>query len=370
MHSSSTSGSRRCLYSRFTSNLPKFLVIASLAAIPFHGSNANRIQSAIAPTSPNKLTVVTVASPSTVLNQDDFRYGFGYDLVYKYAQSTDLQLDLHVVADNDTALQWVKQGKANLAMTTQPIDEIKSKRLRAISVSCDHYSILSQRGLDHNLNWVAAKSSPQIDRAQNYLCDNQQSGNLQQLASFYDRNVVSEDEWLLLNKMLHKRMPIYRASLERTAENYALDWHLLTAIALQESQLNPQSVSPTGVRGVMMLTHATAKAMGVHNRLDPEQSIRGGAKYYDLMLQKYQDIALPDRYWFALVAYNMGPGAVDKIQQQLQQQGKDPQQWTMLYDYLNRHQAQHGRYKQAIQYVTRIRSYLERIKTNSDFVEV
>ncbi|MEK5777438.1 transglycosylase SLT domain-containing protein, partial [Acinetobacter nosocomialis] len=100
---------------------------------------------------------------------------------------------------------------------------------------------------------------------------------------------------------------------------------------------------PTGVRGLMMLTNNTARAMGVTDRVDPAQSIQGGAKYYDLMLSQYQDIPYPDRNWYALVAYNMGPGAVSQIQKRLQNQGKNPNNWVVFYDYLNRNKASNGR---------------------------
>ena len=54
---------------------------------------------------------------------------------------------------------------------------------------------------------------------------------------------------------------------------------LLAAIGYQESHWNPRAVSPTGVRGVMMLTADTAKQLGVSNRRDPRESILGGARY-------------------------------------------------------------------------------------------
>ncbi|MGS5799910.1 transglycosylase SLT domain-containing protein, partial [Acinetobacter baumannii] len=162
---------------------------------------------------------------------------------------------------------------------------------------------------------------------------------------------------------LSARIPIYKASFKQSAAQYDLDWHLLAAIGYQESYLKPESVSPTGVRGLMMLTNSTARAMGVSNRNDPAQSIQGGAKYYDLMLSEYDDIPFPDRNWYALVAYNMGPGAVNQIQKRLQAQGKDPNQWVNLYNYLQSNKTRNGRYKQAVQYVTRIRAYLEHIKT-------
>ena len=59
-----------------------------------------------------------------------------------------------------------------------------------------------------------------------------------------------------------------------------LDWRLLAAIGYQESHWNPEAVSPTGVRGIMMLTQTTAGSIGVDDRVDPAQSINGGADYF------------------------------------------------------------------------------------------
>ena len=40
------------------------------------------------------------------------------------------------------------------------------------------------------------------------------------------------------------------------------------------------AVSPTGVRGIMMLTEATADYLGIEDRVDPRNSIFGGAQYF------------------------------------------------------------------------------------------
>lgn len=179
---------------------------------------------------------------------------------------------------------------------------------------------------------------------------------------FYNRNVVKPEAWSTIQRDLSARIPIYKASFKQSAAQYDLDWHLLAAIGYQESYLKPESVSPTGVRGLMMLTNSTARAMGVSNRNDPAQSIQGGAKYYDLMLSEYDDIPFPDRNWYALVAYNMGRcGEPDS--KALASPRKDPNQWVNLYNYLQSNKTRNGRYKQAVQYVTRIRAYLEHIKT-------
>ena len=104
-------------------------------------------------------------------------------------------------------------------------------------------------------------------------------------------------------------LPKYRADFQRAQERTGLDWRLVAALAYHESHWDSLATSSTGVRGLMMLTEDTADRLGVSNRLDPAQSIRGGADYLrDLMDQLPASITLPDRLWFALAAYNLGMG--------------------------------------------------------------
>lgn len=108
-----------------------------------------------------------------------------------------------------------------------------------------------------------------------------------------------------------------------------MDWRLLAAMSYQESLWDPWARSPTGVRGMMMLTLPTARAMGVRSRLDAEQSIRGGARYLSRLHQRLPArIQEPDRTWFALAAYNVGLGHLNDARQLTQRQGGDPDYWV------------------------------------------
>ena len=133
----------------------------------------------------------------------------------------------------------------------------------------------------------------------------------------------------------------------------------------QESHLDADAVSPTGVRGLMMLTNNTAKAMGVSDRIDPYQSIGGGARYLEQMKADFSDVPKTDRIWFALAAYNMGPNAVKSIQRKLRAQDINDKSWANIYAYLDDNRASNSRYGQAMHYVSNIRSYLETIKTQT-----
>lgn len=369
MHSSSTSGSRLSLNSFFRALSFKTLVL-STALIPF-SLNASKTNQYNAVVNSSKLTVVAVSNPSIVFKDGKYKHGFGYDLAHNYAESLNVKLEFKTVPDNATALKMVAQGKANFAITTASAEKIEDKLLTSFSASCGDFNTLQKNGLNTELNWVFKQADdPLTATASGFICQSKQNGSTQQLASFYNRNVVKQNDWNIIQRDLNARLPIYKASFKRSAQQYGLDWHLLAAIGYQESYLKADSVSPTGVRGLMMLTNGTAKEMGVSNRSDPAQSIQGGAKYFDMMLSRYSYIRNPDRHWYALVAYNMGPGAVESVQKRIKAQGKNPNDWMNMYNYLTRHQASNGRYKQAVQYVTRIRAYLEHIKSTPKLLEI
>ncbi|EQB4330139.1 membrane-bound lytic murein transglycosylase MltF [Providencia stuartii] len=125
---------------------------------------------------------------------------------------------------------------------------------------------------------------------------------------------------------INKKLPNYQPLFEKYATT--LDWKLLAAIAWQESHWDPLATSPTGVRGLMMLTKPTAETMGVADRLDAEESIKGGAAYLEYLMQRLPvSIADDDRIWFALAAYNMGYGHMQDVRKLTEMQGGDPDRW-------------------------------------------
>jgi membrane-bound lytic murein transglycosylase F len=130
-------------------------------------------------------------------------------------------------------------------------------------------------------------------------------------------------------KRADRQLPHLEKLLRRIGSEEGVDWRLLAAISYQESHWNPKAVSRTGVVGMMMLTEATAGDLGVTDRSDMVQSLRGGARYFrQLQDQMPADITQPDRAWFALAAYNMGVAHLEDARILAETQGLDPDRWS------------------------------------------
>jgi membrane-bound lytic murein transglycosylase F len=116
---------------------------------------------------------------------------------------------------------------------------------------------------------------------------------------------------------------------EQAGAKWGVDWRLLAAIGYQESHWRSGAVSPTGVRGIMMLTEDTAAYLGIDDRVDPENSIFGGAQYYVRQTERVADtVDEPDRTWMALAAYNVGFNHLKDARMIVEWQSGDPDTWV------------------------------------------
>jgi membrane-bound lytic murein transglycosylase F len=168
------------------------------------------------------------------------------------------------------------------------------------------------------------------EEANNFFRKLSQSGELEQLIERYygHADQLGFVGTRLYLRHVKTRLADFQDTFEQAADKYNLDWRLLAAIGYQESHWRPEAKSPTGVRGIMMLTQVTARQLDIGNRLDPEQSIEGGAKYLRRMLNRLpDDIEEPDKTWLALAAYNVGFYHLKDARMITEELGKDPNKW-------------------------------------------
>ena len=179
-----------------------------------------------------------------------------------------------------------------------------------------------------------------------------------------------------LVRRIDKVLPDYDSLFQRAGEDHALPPLLLAAQAYQESKWDPTAKSPTGVRGLMMLTGRTARAMGVDDRLDPAESIHGGAKYLARMRSRIDEtVPPPDRLLMALAAYNIGLAHLRDAQRLAERLDKNPHSWRdlkkvlpLLADkrYYPSLKYGYARGHEPVRYIHRIRDYEDVIRRHVD----
>ncbi|MBD3669753.1 MAG: membrane-bound lytic murein transglycosylase MltF [Gammaproteobacteria bacterium] len=274
-------------------------------------------------------------------------------------------------------LEWVEEPGAD---TEQLLRQVW---LRKIDCTVSDSNILSinrrfypelypafQLNEHDDLVWVLPDNARHLKKEMdNWLEDLSESGQLNDLIERYYGHLDGFDyvDTRKFRNRIKSTLPKYHTWFRQAAKQYDMDWMFLAAVSYQESHWNPRARSPTGVRGIMMLTLPTAKQMGVKSRLDAKSNIFAGAKYLARLRSRLpESIKEPERTWMALVAYNMGYGHLRDARNLAERLGKDPNRWIDLEQvlpllsqkaYYTTLKHGYARGYEAVQYVGRIREY-------------
>ncbi|OBS10915.1 membrane-bound lytic murein transglycosylase MltF [Acidihalobacter prosperus] len=228
-------------------------------------------------------------------------------------------------------------------------------------------------GSPQKLAWAFRRDddSSLYHAAKAFFAKIEKNGELHRITERYYGHARSFDYVGTFTFMKHvaQRLPPLIPLFKAAAKKYHISWRLLAAISYQESHWNPNATSPTGVRGLMMLTRPTAEHLDVENRLNPEQSIMGGTRYFlKLRRELPASIKEPDRTWFALAAYNIGLGHVMDARRLAVRFGKNPNSWPDVKQILpllsqrrwyRQTKFGYARGREPVQYVQNIRSYFD-----------
>lgn len=226
---------------------------------------------------------------------------------------------------------------------------------------------------DQPISWYMRKGDDESLYALiiEYFGSINQSGELATLEEKYFGHVDSFDyvDTRAFIRALDSKLPEWEPLFKKYSQEF--DWRLIAALSYQESHWNPNAVSPTGVRGMMMLTLPTAKSVGVKNRLDPEQSIRGGVDYLRRIVDRVPDsIPAHEKIWFALASYNIGYGHMMDARRLTKRQNGNPDAWGDVKDrlpllkkrkYYSTTRYGYARGDEARNYVENIRRYYQSI---------
>ena len=222
-------------------------------------------------------------------------------------------------------LSRVAIGEIDLTIADSPDFNIQRHFYPDLRVALDLH-------IDDPIAWAfpRGKGDSLLAIADEFLIAADRSGVLARVHDRYYGHTKKYDYVGTRNFIRHyeSRLPRYRATFEQAGADWDVDWRLLAAIGYQESHWRSQAVSPTGVRGLMMLTQATADYLGIEDRTDPTMSILGGAQYFARQTERVADTVVePDRTWMALAAYNVGFNHIKDARMIVEWQGGDPDNW-------------------------------------------
>jgi membrane-bound lytic murein transglycosylase F len=277
-------------------------------------------------------------------------------------------------------LEWQRRSHTSSAALLSALDEgrirytvANSNELQLSRRLYRHAATAFDLGVPRPLAWATSRTNDTslIDAVNDFLRRIERNGLLQRLhARYYGHagrlNFVDTREFW---RSVRDRLPAIQSHFERAAELTGLDWRLLAAVGYQESHWRADALSPTGVRGIMMLTRSTAEQMDVADRSDPEQSIVGGARYLRMVEKKIPErIVDPDRLWFTLAGYNVGFGHLEDARILTERDGADPDLWREVKQRLPllaqkrfHETVRHGfaRGREPVDYVDNIRNYYD-----------
>lgn len=125
----------------------------------------------------------------------------------------------------------------------------------------------------------------------------------------------------------------YDNMIKEVAEDYNLNWVMLTAVAAQESRFNPTSVSWAGAVGIMQVLPRFSE-ISPDSLYIPEVNIREGAKILSSHLKHYSYMDSTNQWKFALAAYNVGQGHLADARRLTIDHNENPNEWEPVSESL------------------------------------
>jgi membrane-bound lytic murein transglycosylase F len=261
-------------------------------------------------------------------------------------------------------LDWVKTGDADYAITDSHEFNFARHLYPEVRVA---FQLPDPRPAQ----WVVRHDGLDLrDAVNRFFQDARRSGLLARIthdATFESRDFQYQ-EARRFQQDIATLLPRLRTWFEDAAHSSGLDWRLLAAVGYQESKWQADAVSDNGAQGIMMLMADTATAVGVKNRVDPQQSIAGGATYLAQVIRMIPErIPEPDRTWLALASYNVGYGHLEDARILAQMQGRNPDNWDDVREFLPllAQQQWHARVKRGyargwepVKFVEQVRGFL------------
>lgn len=239
------------------------------------------------------------------------------------AQNRSIQFQEDSVRNVEQLLRAVAENRLDCTVVDSHTFEVMRRRF-------PHLTVAMELNSTQPLGWYFPIGADDLAQQADVWIKSAAGKNaLMSMASHY-YDYISEFDFVdlrALSRRIQDRLPQYIDRFAEAEADTGIPADLLAALSYQESHWDPDAVSPTGVRGIMMLTRGTAGDLGV-DRLDPVAAIEGGARYLADRHRRLPDsIEEPDRTFMALASYNVGLGHILDARRLAEERGLNPDSW-------------------------------------------
>lgn len=181
------------------------------------------------------------------------------------------------------------------------------------SINASYYPILDINtpvSFSQRISWATRFNSPELkEKANKWLSEFKKTSDYYVIYNKYFKNKRHFKKRIKSDYFSLKKQKIspYDDLIKKYAAKINWDWRLLSSLIYQESQFKPKAKSWAGAKGLMQIMPSTAKELGITNRSNPEQSLKGGTKYLNQIWNKFENISdSVQRIKFTMAAYNCG----------------------------------------------------------------
>jgi membrane-bound lytic murein transglycosylase MltF len=250
----------------------------------------------------------------------------------------------------EDVLEMVQAGIFSVTAVEQPIAERWSKVLPKLRL--ERHLVLASDG---DLRWFMRRDAPalaaSIDRfLKSYRSPDDQDASFQRI---YRRLYKVHYP---LGRAERQRLEKLRPVLQRHASEQKFDWLTLAALAFKESTLNPNARGAGGATGLMQITPAAARSVGVGNIAALENNVQASARYLAMIRRNYfasAQLNERERMAFVLAGYNLGPQRVQSMRAEARRRGLNPNQWFFQVERIAMEQVGMG----VVSYVNSVNKY-------------
>lgn len=236
----------------------------------------------------------------------------------------------HPEATVEELINMVEKGEIEYTVCDEHIALVNLKFYPDIDVN-------TPISFSQNIAWAVRKGSHGLlDSINDWLGEFSKSRTYAYIYNKYYRNSrtvnIAQSEYYSVSG---GKISPYDKYIKKYSELIEWDWRLLASLIYQESHFYPEAKSWAGAFGLMQLMPHTAEKYGVDSLSPPEEQIRAGVEFIQLLDKQFLDKIdnKEERTKFVLASYNAGIAHVYDARRLAEKYQKNPNLWDENVDY-------------------------------------